>query len=108
MRRANSPILEDAVRHAHRIVMQHHADRILLGQRVHDHLVAVDRHVRPLEVRQGGQHRHRGTVDHISLVIEHVQVDLQRPDLLVGLDAQRLQVDAVRVLEGALQNAVRL
>lgn len=88
--------------------MQHHANGILLSQRVHDHLVAVDRHVRPLEVGEGGQHGHGRTVDHIALVIEHVQVDLQCPDFLVGLDAQRFQVHAVRVLEGALQNAVDL
>lgn len=88
--------------------MQHHRYRILLRQCVHNHLITIDRHIRSLEMGQRGQHRHRCTVNDVALVVEHVQIAFQLPHFLVGHNAQRLQIDAVRVFEGALQNAIGL
>lgn len=85
-------------------MMQHHCDRILLRQRMYDHLIAIDGHIGPPEMAQRRQHSDRGTVHDVALVVQHIHVDLQLPDPLVGHNAQRLQIHAVRVFEGALQN----
>ena len=73
-RRHCRPAVEEGERGADRVVVHGQGDGVALGGRMDRHLVAPQGHVRPSEVAEGGQARHRGSVGHIAAVTQDLHV----------------------------------
>jgi len=99
---------------------------VLLGCWMYDDFLASGGDVRPVEVHEGGEGRHGSAIDQIPVVVYDIDIDSQVPhlnernayvkvttrryqrkflniNLLVRHNAERLQVNAFRILETFLQ-----
>lgn len=57
---------------------------------------------------QRGNESYVGTVEYVSVVVEHVQVDANLPNLLACSDAKRLDIETPGLFDVAFQEPVQL